>query len=169
MSWYVIRTATRREGEAMLSIRDAGFDCYLPQETSWRRHARKLDKVSRPLIPGYLFARLPDAEAVATAWTLHGVHSVLGTGNKGTPIRPLYVGFLAAMEGLGAFDNTPDRTPKLQVKPGERVKVTSGPFSGHIGEIMRVKGQSRAIVALRVFKGLMEVKTKHLAPVLEAA
>ena len=55
MSWYVVQTKPNRERWARANLWERGLQVYLPQYRKRRCHARKVDVVSAPLFPGYLF------------------------------------------------------------------------------------------------------------------
>ena len=73
MTWYVLRSATRREKTAAQSLRELGFTVYLPCETRWVRHARTKTSQTYPLFSGYLFAQITQDD-IWKAQAADGVH-----------------------------------------------------------------------------------------------
>jgi len=56
--WFAIRTQPRKEQVARKHYEQQDFIVYLPLILTIRRHARRIDKVPRPLFPGYVFLHL---------------------------------------------------------------------------------------------------------------
>ena len=71
--WYVVHTHAKSEAKALNHLLRQGFEAYLPMYLKQRRHARRVDQVSTPLFPRYLFVCL-DLEA--TRW--HPIKSTIG-------------------------------------------------------------------------------------------
>ena len=57
VNWYVVRTKAFQEKKAAKAIEREGFQVYLPVKLVQITHARRREKVTRPLFPRYLFAR----------------------------------------------------------------------------------------------------------------
>ena len=55
--WYVIYTIHNQEFRAEANLKKQGFQLYLPKYIGTRKHARKVDKILKPLFPRYLFIK----------------------------------------------------------------------------------------------------------------
>ena len=64
--WYVVQTQVNGELKAAQNLMRQGFEVYLPCYLKRRRHARKIDLVSKPLFPRYLFVAID--VATQRAW-----------------------------------------------------------------------------------------------------
>jgi transcriptional antiterminator RfaH len=53
--WYVARTLAQRERQAIQQLANQGYRTFLPLFLKNRRHARKVETISTPLFPRYLF------------------------------------------------------------------------------------------------------------------
>ena len=53
--WYVAQTHRHAEAKATAHLGRQGFLVYLPRYRKQRRHARRIDTVTVPLFPSYLF------------------------------------------------------------------------------------------------------------------
>ena len=53
--WFVVHTQPSKEIVACQHLVEQGFDAYLPKFKKTRRHARKVEEISAPLFPRYLF------------------------------------------------------------------------------------------------------------------
>ena len=53
--WYVARTLPQRELHAARQLNNQGYPTFVPRYWKNRRHARKIETVSAPLFPRYIF------------------------------------------------------------------------------------------------------------------
>src|SRR5262245_48826654 len=53
--WYVVRTHAQSELRAAHHLGNQGFRIFVPRYLKSRRHARRLETVSVPLFPRYIF------------------------------------------------------------------------------------------------------------------
>ena len=162
--------ATRREHDALTSLKALGITAYLPLERRWVRHAREKTAKGYPLLPGYLFAELTPAD-VPRVMDAQGVHTILGapkerldhTIHRGEPIPTRAIAWLGAIEALGGFDHT-IQPPAPTFSPGKAVRVTDGKLHGALGEIVKARGEARFKVAIAAF-GMVkeyEISRAHL-------
>ena len=142
--WHVIITQPGRWRQVLDGLSERRLAAYVPMETVWRTGSHHRSSFDRPLIPGYVFARL---EGCA-----HLVHEVYGAQRLfcvgGVP-RLAPGGLVAAFQArqaAGEFDQTRGRGGRLVV--GDRVLVCGGPWDGHLGKITRLNRGGRAKVLL---------------------
>lgn len=150
MTWYVVRVATRRETRAAQSLREAGFEAYLPTVKAYNRLGRDKHRslVHRPFLPGYLFAKIP-AGAFRQVEDLDGVHAVVRfttrCGERAPqPVSEALVAVVRAIVATGEFDAKPPPETKL----GVVVRFTAGPLAGLIGKVKAAKRSGRLMVLL---------------------
>ena len=55
ISWCVAHTQAQKEKTAQMNLLNQGFEVYLPLFKKIKKHARKIEKVSVPLFPRYIF------------------------------------------------------------------------------------------------------------------
>lgn len=161
MTWHCIRTATRQEHKVVEALKDLArerhltIDVYLPCETRWNHLTRVKTIKHVPMLPGYLFARVPAAQL----WRvdrLDGVYQILGWNDVKVEreVKGLdaFVSELRDAEHAGLFDRTQAPANKrLKLNKGERVRVSGGQFSGFVGEIIEKRGSDRVRVLLTLF------------------
>ena len=85
--WYVVRTLPQRELHAAQHLANQGFRAFVPRYWKNRRHARKVETVSAPLFPQYIFTIF---DMTRDRWrsvngTL-GVDRVLMSGGEPQPV-----------------------------------------------------------------------------------
>jgi transcription antitermination factor NusG len=142
----------------------AGLRVYVPIEKY--RPANHWRPRTRPLMPGYVLAELPDDEALDLARGNHAVRHVI-CDQSGQPLRvPLIdIGSLIFLEACHAFDRTwrppPFRTRKrggqkssyreAKWESGRRVRISSGPLAGFVGTVMATPRDQRIEVLTAIF------------------
>ena len=158
--WYAVRCRPGREDTAFLELERQGLTVYLPQELKLIRHARKMDEVPRPFFSGYLFLHLDPNER---RWTsIRSTPGVVGTVHFGQcyPRVPDHV--IASLKGLedeaGYICDGAD--PVSPFKPGERVVVRDGQFSGLEGLFVCRNGNERAMVLLGLLQRQVRAKVR---------
>lgn len=169
-SWLVVRTHTNRERYAADNIAQLGATPYLPEviETVRKvvRGVRKRTFQRRPLFPGYLFVRyLGQWRFLQSTYGVLGV--IPGTDGPGL-IDGSVIARIRAREGVnGAID-----LPPARFQPGQRVRVSSGMFSGFYGEYVGLFREASAAERVKALLDYMGRKVPFLLEedvVLEAA
>lgn len=185
LDWFVVQTNPRCEVRAESSLREAGYDVYLPiyreDIVNKRKHTKRT--VERPLLVGYLFIGIGNGDFL-TLRSCDGVRRILGI--QGRPI-PVPFGLVEAIF-IAEIDLEFDQTLKAQIARGERmasekeelkrkfppmseILVKEGHvFAGLIGEVERTKGVDKVRVLLRAINRYVpvELRADEIEP-LEAA
>jgi transcriptional antiterminator RfaH len=151
--WYVARTLPQRELQAGRQLENQGFRIFLPRYWKNRRHARKVETISAPLFPRYLFVVL---DRTRDRWrsingTL-GVERLLMWGGEPRPVPPGVVeGLILATdpEGNVHFD--------FHLREGQMIKVAAGPFVDLVGRLERLDDKGRVSVLLELLGGSVRV------------
>jgi len=156
--WFAVRCRPGREGTAFLELERQGFVVYLPQEQRLIRHARKMVKAPRPFFPGYLFLHLAPHER---KWTsIRSTPGVLCAVHFGLCYPFVPERLIAALKGLEDEDGfiCKGADSVSPFKPGERVVVRDGQFSGIEGLFVCRNGDERAMVLLGMLQREVRVK-----------
>jgi transcription termination/antitermination protein NusG len=146
-SWYVCTTMPQVELRAAASLRQLnrrGHDLavYVPCEFTWRRSVRSNLRVQRrefqrPILRHYLFIRTRGSIKERDLFALREIdidgrnaHGILGATGLG-PLAMAEAG-LAWLRQAGDDERAgrTNRTPADGLRPGDRVRVGSGPFVG---------------------------------------
>ncbi len=140
------------------------MDYYAPMITESRINARgKKVSVTKPLIPSLFFMRSnrPQAECLEKEFTGFARLYRHIKDNKllpvEIPLRQMQMFMMVSsgdQEGLDYFEDGAFNWQK-----GERVRVIDGKFKGLEGEIKRIKGDHRLVVAL---EGICAVATTYI-------
>ena len=151
--WYVVRTLAQRERHAVQQLTNQGYRAFLPLHLKNRRHARRVETVSAPLFPRYLFTIL---DRTWDRWrsingTL-GVERLLMCGGEPQPVPHGLVENLmltADEDGTVHFD--------YALHHGQIVKVAAGPFADLVGRLERLDDKGRVSVLLELMGGPVRV------------
>ncbi len=127
--WYVVYSKPRKEACAEFYLRQKGLEVFFPRlrlPGSLRKRKRIV-----PLFPNYLFVRIQvfSAEYSYVAWS-PGVNRFVSFNGIPTPLDDEIVAYLMEQstdEGI--------ITARSNLKPGQEVQISGGPFEGLIGII----------------------------------
>ena len=151
--WYVVRTLPQRELQAAQQLANQGFRAFVPRYWKNRRHARKVETVSAPLFPRYIFTVF---DRTRDRWrsvngTL-GVERLLMTGGEPQAVpRGVVENLLHAADPEGNIDF------KFSLREGQSVKVTAGPFADLIGKLEKLDEKGRVRILLELMGGPVRV------------
>jgi len=165
--WYVARTLPQRELQAATQLKNQEFRAFVPRYWKNRRHARKVETVSAPLFPRYLFVILNrSVDRWRSINGTFGIERLLMQGGEPLPApRGVVESLIAAADSGGNvhFD--------AELKEGQRVKVTAGVFAEFVGQLERLDDNGRVRVLLEIMGGKVRVALPQslLAPARDVA
>ena len=144
MTWHVAYTQPRKERWARTNLWELGFEVYLPEYMSTRRHARRTDMVARPLFPRYLFFRPAPGStfAAAAAASAKGVLDLVRMGRHLPVLSNQVIQEIKDREGENGFVHL-GRTPLTK---GQAVRLVSGSLCDQIGIFECRDDQDRVII-----------------------
>ncbi|RFB67116.1 MULTISPECIES: transcription/translation regulatory transformer protein RfaH [unclassified Herbaspirillum] len=146
MRWYLIHTKPRQEKLARENLERQGYTCYLPLLPTEKFLRGKLTISAEPLFPRYLFIRL-DHGGTAKSWSpirsTKGVSRLVTFGTKPAIVSDALIDVLKSLEAA-------KQQPQPLFLPGERVRLTSGAFTGVEGIYQMSDGENRAMVLIEV-------------------
>jgi transcriptional antiterminator RfaH len=144
-SWYIVRTHARSEAKAALNLERQGFSIYLPRYLKRRRHARRVEIVSAPLFPRYLFVAIDIAsQRWRSIQSTFGVAQLVCSGDAPSAVSPLVVDELRRREDEKGFVQLARRG----FARGEKVRVVEGVFSACLGLFEGMTDNERVTVLL---------------------
>jgi transcriptional antiterminator NusG len=155
--WYVLRVASGREEsvkEGLLKkIQIAGLETSIPtvlvptERVSEIKGGKKRYR-EKKLYPGYIIVEMDLTDDV---WYLikdtPGIGDFVGSFQKPIPLSPPEVDKI--LNTLKDKEETPE--VKIDLEPGDGVKIKEGPFEnfdGSVDEVFPAKGQVRVIVTI---------------------
>ena len=142
MFWACARLEPRREALAAHCLALAGFSVYTPRLREHRVLRGRRVEVNPPLFPGYCFVAIV-LQWHAARWC-PGVIRLVMDGAQPARVPDAVIAEIRARERGGLIE-----LPKPPLAPlGGRVRVTRGPFAGHIGLYAGMKPRARVEVLL---------------------
>lgn len=142
--WYIVQTYAGYENRvkanleqriATMGMEDSIFAVLVPVEERVSVKEGKSKKVTRKLFPSYVLVEmcLNDQSWYVVRHT-PGVTGFVGSGNHPIPLTEKEVKEIMGKVGKD------HAKPKIEInfRPGDVVKVKSGPFEGHVGPVVDI-------------------------------
>jgi len=147
MHWHLVHTKPRQEVCALQNLERQGYPCYLPLRPAERLRQGVLAISEEPLFPRYLFIRLGHDDS-ARSWapirSTRGVSRLVSFGSEPARVSDHLI------DSLKAHEATMRRDPLPLFTPGERVRLTEGPFAGVEGIFREADGERRVMVLIEM-------------------
>ncbi len=140
--WRVFYTRPRAEKRCEACLAECGVDVYLPKRKVVRQWRDRRKKVSVPLFPNYIFARVNESDRIRVL-KVNGIARCLAFGGKLARLAPKEI------EQLRILEKYPHRLEAVEgplPALGERVEIKSGPMRGIRGEVVEVRGKRRLVI-----------------------
>jgi transcriptional antiterminator RfaH len=146
--WYLVYTKARQEDVAASGLEEQGYRVYLPKlKVKRRRPGGKID-VEEPLFPRYLFAAPTQQEqSISPMQYTSGVQKLVKFGHIYLSVSDDIVEAIRKREDPSTGFH---RLAMPSLKPGDAVRMKTGPFAGIDGIFEAQSGQDRVIVLLEI-------------------
>jgi transcription antitermination factor NusG len=172
--WFALRVAPQAEFACAHLLRARGLAAWAPWETKWiranryRKGAKR--EVRRPLLPGYVLARLGDWEAEACAWQralgVVGVQGVVGALGRPLALREAAVADLRALcERRRAAERQRAMPTNRVFDVGDVVEVLEGPLEGVVVTVLEISRGFAEVVGVDVGALRLRVQVGRLGAV----
>ena len=143
--WFVVTTKPNSEALATEHLGRQNFSVCAPQLRLKKRRRGKWQTVIEPLFPGYVFIELVlGLQDTTPIRSTIGCRELVRFNGAPTPVSD------AVMRPLLQLGETPVEFRK-NLKPGDKVRIESGPFSGIDTVFQMPKGIDRAQVLIQIF------------------
>ncbi len=144
--WHVVQSHFHSEAKAQVHLARQGFETYLPRYLKRRRHARRVDTVSAPLYPGYLFVAFdPVVQQWRSIRSTVGVSRLLCNGEVPRTIDCSIIDGLKHREDSQGFIQLAQRS---QFSCGDQVRVRDGVFNDCLGLFENMTDSERVVILL---------------------
>jgi len=155
-AWYAVYTQARMEKWARSNLWERDLEVYLPLYSKQRRHARRVDTVTAPLFPRYLFVRADLARtgrrAIASA---PGVSELVSFGNRPAVVDDAIIAEIRSRQDDSGNVIMCEPSP---LKAGERVRVQMGALRDTVGLFQQMADDQRGIILLDLMGRSVRVK-----------
>ena len=144
--WFVAQVKPNAHFKAKKNIERQGFETFLPLVESTRRSSNKFANHLIPLFPGYIFVSF---EADNFKWysinNTFGVKKLITSENIPKRISSCFVNCLKSR-----CDEQGKVMELRNIKIGDKIKVSHGPFAEIIGEIENIGPENRITILLEI-------------------
>ena len=148
--WLVCHTKPRCEKKLAALLTAEKFEHYLPLVVSVRRYAQQTKKFTKPLFPGYVFAKVP-VEKKARIYQQDLLARAIMVDDEAKFLRQLADVKAIVASGL-----------ELSVMPlltkGRRVKIVGGPLHGLVGFVDDPTNPQGVVLSVDVLRQGLHVK-----------
>jgi transcriptional antiterminator RfaH len=127
LQWYAIHTHPRQESRAVNNLHVWGIQLFAPWIRPHRSSTGRRRSGSEALFPGYIFARFDAIRMLHNIRFTRGVHSVVSTCGKPTPLHEDIIALCRSRVGEDGYVRI-----ARDFKPDEGVIILSGPFKNMI-------------------------------------
>src|SRR5215831_11282644 len=165
--WYAVQCQPHRERTAAAHLSNQDFRVFLPLREKTRRHARRIETVTVPFFPGYLFVQL---DLSRDRW--RSVNGTLGVarlvGHAEMPSAAPAGSIEAIRSACDGFDVV---NRSGDIAPGDMIRVARGPFSDLVGKLERLDSAARVHVLLELMgrRASVVLSRDQIIPELAAA
>jgi transcription antitermination factor NusG len=150
--WYAAYTKHQHEKSAAHLLSKKGFEILLPLYRATHRWKDRVQPVSLPVFPCYLFIRTNLDRKLAILQT-PGIFWLLGNGGSAAVVPDADI---EAIQKITASSAAFEPHPYL--KSGDRVCVVNGPIAGVEGVLTRVKNRYRVVLSVELLQQALAVE-----------
>lgn len=144
-NWYVAFTHVHAEAKAALNLTHQGYTVFFPRFRKRRSHARKIEIVSAPLFPRYVFVQMDTAtQRWRSIGSTIGVAHLVCHGDRPAIVPDRVIAELRSREdaeGLFLLD-------KPTFATGDKIRVRYGAFCDSLGLFEGMTDRQRVTVLL---------------------
>ncbi len=159
-SWFLAQLKPNCVSIAERNLKRQGFRTFLPMEEGTVRRRGRFTPALLPLFPGYIFVSLDTAAAQWRAVnSTYGVTKLVSFGAAPAPVPLDLVSQL-----MLRCDASGKLLPPKLLKPGDQVRITTGPFAEFVAEVEKIAPDRRVWVLMEIMGGetRVAVKAGHL-------
>ena len=152
-SWFLAQLKPNCVNIAGKNLTRQGFKTFLPMEEETRQRNGKFVTTTRPLFPGYIFVALDAARGYwRTVNSTYGITRLVSFGKDPARVPLDLVSHL-----MLRCDAQGKLLPPKQLKPGDQVTMTKGPFANFLAEVENITPDQRVWVLMDIMGGQTRV------------
>ena len=145
--WFLLQSKPRQGVRAEENLARQGYECFYPQLRKLRKTKQGRQQVAvEPLFPGYLFVRLQQG---VDSWqpirSTRGVQRLVTFGNRALPVDNNVIEIIRCRVAQ-------DQDMGQLFQPGERVRITDGPFVDLDAVFDSFDGEDRVLLLLNIMQ-----------------
>jgi transcriptional antiterminator RfaH len=155
LTWFVAQLKPNSHNIAARNLSRQGIKNFLPVEETTKKVRGKFITATRPLFPGYCFVAL---DIALGGWrqinSTYGVNRLLSFGAMPASVPRAMVETL-----MLRCDDSGKILPPEDLKPGDRVTLSKGPFADFVATIDRISPDRRVWLLMDIIGGQTKVVT----------
>jgi transcriptional antiterminator RfaH len=140
--WYVVYTKSRDELRALRNLNAWSVETFFPmiKEYQGKRYGNKLAHIGKPLFPRYIFARFNAHEMLHKVKFTRGVQNLVQFGGGPVSVDQEILNLILSRMSEDGFIKMAD-----ELKPGDKVTISDGPFKNFPGIFERRVNESNRV------------------------
>jgi len=138
--WLAVYTRPRWEKKVNQLLAEKGVERYCPLNKVRRKWSDRMKVVEEPLFKSYVFVKVNDDDRTQVRMTPGVINFVYWQG-KPAVIKEKEIN--AIRRFLDEYENV--EVKPMDVKPHQRVKITSGPLMDQEGEVLQVQHKTAKV------------------------
>jgi len=142
--WEIGHLRSRQEKAVARLLLESGKPFYLPQMKQTTKRSGRSFASYLPLFPGYIFLRRVDGLR-QTLWRTSAVANMIDVADQAQLTAELLQ--IWELQASGAL-----LTPRVELAPGDAVRITEGAFAGYTGIVREERGALRLIVSVSILR-----------------
>lgn len=148
--WEIAHLRSRQEKAVARLLLDGGKPFYLPQIKETKKRSGRTFVSHLPLFPGYIFLRRVEGLR-QTLWRTSAVANMIPVPDQAQLTAELLQ--IRQLQASGAV-----LTPRVDLAPGDSVRIKEGAFSGYSGVVVEERGSLRLIVSVSILRKSVAVE-----------
>jgi transcription antitermination factor NusG len=151
--WYAVSTRSRQEKTAASMLENLEVAHFLPLIEEERHWSDRMQKVTLPLFPGYMFVQIArSCEFQLRVLKVPGIVDFVGNRNGPLAIPESEIEDVRALVSHGA-----GCSPHPFLEAGDRVRVVRGALAGIEGTLIRRGEQSKLVISVEMIQRAISV------------
>ena len=143
MHWYAVNTKAHQEQQAGLYLERLGVQTFCPQLKRTRIIRRRMQAVTGPLFPRYIFAKFDIETCYRKVSYASGVQKIVAFGCMPTPVDEEVIEAIHMRCANGELT-----VPVTSFKTGQSVRIQDGPLQGLEAVFEREMSDHQRVVLL---------------------
>lgn len=160
-AWFALTVRHQHERSVEGALASNGVPTFLPLYCSRRNWSDRFKDLYAPLFPGYVFGKFAHVDRCRVLRT-PGVSTIVGFGGLPTPVASHEIDVIRA-----ALASKLPIGPWPYPKPGDRVRIETGPLRGVEGSLLRERDGLRLVLTIELLQRsvTVEVQSDMISPV----
>lgn len=143
--WFALRTRAKCEKQVAQLLGRKQIHAYLPLVKSVKRYVRKVKKVEKPLISGYVFVKIIKSEYVPALET----ENVVGFVRFSKDLPAIPESEIVTLRRIVLESDIELSASPGNFGVGDPVSITAGPLTGLSGSVISHEGKRRLQIELQ--------------------